>query len=67
MGWIIGIVALGLAMTVLTIGELRRPAATNASASALRLGDRVIGIFIVVTSTIAFVQGVILLAGKILP
>jgi hypothetical protein len=68
MGWIIGIVALGLAMTVLTIAELRRPAAPNApSIRALSLGDRVIGIFIVVTSAVAFVDGLILLAAKILP
>ena len=68
MGWIIGIVALGLTMTVLTIAELRRTAATNApSMPAVSIGDRVIGIFIVVTSTVAFVDGLLLLATKILP
>jgi hypothetical protein len=68
MGWIIGMLALALAMTVLTVAELRRPAATNApSMHAPSLGDRVIGIFVVVTSTVAFVDGLILLAAKILP
>ena len=67
MGWIIGIVALSLVMTALTIAELRQPAKTTLSLPALTLGDRVIGIFVVVTFSVAFVNGLILLAAKILP
>jgi len=58
MTWIIAIVALSLAMTVLAIAELRSPA----KASALRLPDRV---FVVATSTVAFLYGLTLLAAKI--
>jgi hypothetical protein len=68
MGWIIGIVALSLTMTVLTIAELRQAARTNAlSVPVSSLGDRVIGIFVVVTSAVAFVDGLILVAAKMLP
>ena len=68
MGWIIGIAALSLAMTVLTIAELRQPVKTNGPSMPVpSLGDRVIGIFVVVTCTVAFVDGLILLAAKILP
>jgi hypothetical protein len=68
MGWTIGIVALSLVMTVLTIVELRQPAKTSTlSVPALSLGDRVIGGFVVITFTVAFVNGLILLAVKILP
>jgi hypothetical protein len=68
MGWIIGIVALSLTMTVLTIAELRQAAKPNAlRMPAPSLGGRVIGIFVVVTSTVALVDGLILLAAKMLP
>jgi hypothetical protein len=67
MGWIIGIVALSLAMTALTVAELRQPAKTTLSLPALSFGDRVIGIFVVVTFTVAFVNGLILVAAHILP
>ena len=68
MGWTIGIVALSLVMTVLTIAELRQPTSANTlRVPALTLGDRVIGVFVVVTFTVAFVNGLILVAAKILP
>jgi hypothetical protein len=67
MGWTIGIVALSLVMTFLTVAELRQPAKTTLSLPALTLGDRVIGIFVVVTFTVAFINGLILLAANILP
>jgi hypothetical protein len=68
MGWIIGVVTLTLAMTVLTIAELRQPAKTNAlSMPTPSLGDRVIMVFVVVTCTVAFVDGLMRLAAKILP
>ncbi len=68
MGWIIAIVALSLVMTVLTIAELRQPVRTNApSVPALNIGDRVIGIFVVVTFAVAFINGLMLVAVKILP
>jgi hypothetical protein len=67
MGWTIGIVALSLVMTVLTVAELRQPVKTTLSLPALTLADRVIGIFVVVTFAVAFVNGLILVAAKILP
>ena len=67
MGWTIAIVALSLVMTVLTIAELRQPVKTTLSLPALTLGDRVIGLFVVVTFSVAFVNGLILLAANILP
>ena len=67
MGWTIGIVALSLLMTVLTIAELRQPAKTTLSLPALTRGDRVIGVFVVVTFTVAFINGLILVAANILP
>ena len=68
MGWIIGIVALSLIMTVLTIVELRQTAKTNTlSMPAPSFGDRVIGIFVAVTCAVAFVDGLVLLAAKVLP
>jgi hypothetical protein len=67
MGWTIGIVALSLIMTVLTIAELRQPVKTTLSLPALTLGDRVIGAFVVVTFSVAFINGLILLAANILP
>jgi hypothetical protein len=67
MGWTIGIVALSLVMTVLTVAELRQPAKTTLSLPALTLGDRVIGIFVVVTFSVAFINGLILLAANIVP
>lgn len=68
MGWIIAIVALSLVMTVLTVAELRQPVRTNASTlPVLNVGDRVIGIFVVVTFAIALINGLMLVAVKILP
>jgi hypothetical protein len=68
MGWTIGIVALSLVMTVLTIAELRQPVkASTLSVPAFGFGDRVIGVFVIVTFSVAFVNGLILLAAKILP
>jgi hypothetical protein len=67
MGWTIGIVALSLVMTVLTIAELRQPVKSTLSLPALTVGDRMIGIFVVVTFTVAFINGLILLAANILP
>ena len=67
MGWTIGIVALSLVMTVLTIAELRQPVKSTLSLPALTLGDRVIGAFVVVTFSVAFINGLILLAANILP
>jgi len=68
MGWIIVIVALSLVMTVLVIAGLRQPAKANAlSVPAASLGDRVIGVFVAVTFTVAFVNGLILLATRVLP
>ena len=67
MGWIIGLVALSLIMSLLTIVELRQPVKTTLSLPALTLGDRVIGAFVVVTFSVAFVNGLILLAFKTLP
>jgi hypothetical protein len=68
MGWTIGIVALGLAMTVLTVAELWQCAKTHASnVPALSLADSVIGAFVVVTFGIAFLNGLMLLAANIWP
>jgi predicted S18 family serine protease len=68
MGWIIAIVALSLVMTVLTIAELRQPVRTNVSSvPALNIGDRVIGIFVVITFAVALINGLMLVAVKILP
>lgn len=68
MGWTIGIVALSLAMTVLTVAELRQPAKTYASnVTAPSLADRVIGVFVVLTFGIAFLNGLMLLAANVWP
>jgi hypothetical protein len=67
MGWIIAIVVLSLAMTVLTVAELGQPVkASTLRLPALSIGDRVIAGFVVVTFAVAFVNGVMLLADKIL-
>ena len=58
MTWTLAVVALSLAMTVLAIIELRQPIKAN----ALRLPDR---LFVVVTFSIAFIYGLVLLAAKI--
>ena len=68
MEWTIAIVALSLVMTVLTIAELRQPVKTaTLSLPGLTFGDRVIGVFVVVTFAVAFVNGLIILAANILP
>ena len=66
MAWIISIVALGSVMTALTLAELRQPARANAL-PGLTVGDRVIAGFVLVTFTLAFVNGLMLLAIKTLP
>jgi hypothetical protein len=69
MGWIIALVALALAMTALTLAELRQPVI---GANAIKLpeftvGDRVIAAFVLLTFSLAFVNGLVLLAIKTLP
>jgi hypothetical protein len=67
MGWIIAIAALSLAMTVLTVAELGQPVKANTlRLPALSIGDRVIAVFVVVTFAVAFVNGFMLIADKIL-
>lgn len=59
MSWIIVVVAMSLAMAVLTIAELWQPVKVN----ALRMPDQ---IFAAITFSIIFVYGLVLLASKIL-
>ena len=67
MGRIIAIVVLSLATTVVTVAELGQPVKANTlRLPALSIGDRVIAGFVVVTFAVAFVNGVMLLADKIL-
>ena len=68
MGWTIAIVALSLVMTVMTIAELRRPvAASTIQLPELTLADRLIGLFVLGTFTVAIANGLILVAAKGLP
>jgi hypothetical protein len=68
MGWIIALVALGLVMTALTVAELRQPVRTNSvKLPEFTVGDRVIAVFVLVTFTLAFVNGLMLLAVRTLP
>jgi hypothetical protein len=68
MGWIIAIGALGLVMTALTLAELRQPVRANAvKLPEFPVGDHVIAVFVLVTFTLAFVNGLMLLAVKTLP
>jgi hypothetical protein len=68
MGWIIALAALGLAMTALTLAELRQPVRANAiKLPDFTVGDRVIAAFVLVTFTLALVNGLLLLAIKALP
>ena len=68
MGWIIAIVALSLIMAVMTIAELRRPvAASTVQLPELTLADRVIGLFVLGSFTVAIANGLMLLAAKGLP
>ena len=60
MPWLLSMVALSLVMTVLTIAELRQPA----KAKAFGRPDL---IFVVVTFTVAFIYGLMLLATTIPP
>ena len=59
MSWIIAIVAISLAMAVLTIAELWQPVKVN----ALRMPDQ---IFAAITFSIIFIYGLVLIAAKIL-
>jgi hypothetical protein len=68
MGWIIAIVALSMAMTVMTIAELRRPlSASTVQLPELTVADRVITVFVLGSFTLAIVNGLILVAAKTLP
>jgi hypothetical protein len=68
MGWIIAIVALSLVMAVMTIAELRRPvAASTVQLPELTLADRLIGLFVLGTFTVAIANGLILVAAKGMP
>ena len=68
MGWTIAIVALSLVMAVMTIAELRRPvAASTVQLPELTLADRLIGLFVLGTFTVAIANGLILVAAKGLP
>jgi len=68
MGWVIAIVAISSVMAVLTIAELRRPiAASTVQLPELTLADRLIGLFVLSTFTVAIANGLILVAAKGLP
>jgi hypothetical protein len=68
MGWIIAILAISSVMVVLTIAELRRPiAASTVQLPELTLADRLIGLFVLSTFTVAIANGLILVAAKGLP
>jgi hypothetical protein len=68
MGWIIAILALSVFIAVMTIAELRRPvAASTLQLPELTLADRVIGLFVLGTFTVAIANGLILVAAKGLP
>jgi hypothetical protein len=68
MAWTIGILVLALVLTALTLAELRQPVQTNAlKLPELTFGDRIIAVFVGVTFSVAFVNGLILLAAKTLP
>ena len=62
MGWTTAVVAIGLVMTVLTVAELRNPVRGNAiKLTDLSVGDHVIAAFVLLTSTIALIYGLMLL------
>ena len=66
MAWIVVSIALGLAMTALTLARLRRPAKANAlKVLDLTVGDRLLSLFVIVAFTLAFVNLLILIAVKI--
>ena len=68
MGWIIAVVALSMVMAVMTIAELRQPVrASTVQLPELTLADRVIGLFVLGTFTVAIANGLILVAVKGLP
>ena len=68
MGWIIAILAISSVMVVLTIAELRRPiAASTVQLPELTLADRLIGLFVLSTFTVAIANGLMLVAAKGLP
>jgi hypothetical protein len=68
MGWIIATLALSLVMAVMTIAELRRPvSASTVRVPELTIADRLIGLFVLGTFTVAIANGLILVAAKGLP
>ena len=67
MAWKVVSIALGLAMTALTLARLRRPAKANAlKVPDLTVGDRLLSLFVIVAFTLAFVNLLILIAAKTL-
>jgi len=60
MSWIIAIVVLSLVMAALSIAELWQPVKAN----VLKMPDQ---IFAVVTFSVIFIYGLLLLAAKIVP
>ena len=66
MGWIIVILALTVVMTVLTAAEFWLSIKANTLRVSHLIGDRVIGVFAIITFAIAFVQALGLLAGQVL-
>ena len=67
MGWLTCFVALTAAMTVLTIPALRPSIKANAFTwPALRVGDRLITVFVICTCAVASIYGLVLLAAKVL-
>ena len=68
MGWVVAIVAVTVVMAVMTIAELRRPvAASTVQLPELTLADRLIGLLVLGTFTVAIANGLILVAAKGLP
>jgi hypothetical protein len=62
MGWTTAVVAVGLVMIVLTVAEIRQPVRGNAiKLTDLSVGDHVIAAFVLFTSTIALIYGLMLL------
>jgi hypothetical protein len=68
MGWVVAIVAVTVVMAVMTIAELRRPvAASTVQLPELTLADRLIGLLVLGTFTVAIANGLMLVAAKGLP
>jgi hypothetical protein len=58
MGWAFAVVARGLVMTALTVGEVRRP-------RAMTIGDHLIAVFVLSMCAVAIVSGLMLAAGTL--